>query len=136
MVKEIVELLVQTGDQKWQADGGLLSWDTFQQSMEDDQVKTYFMMLDLDVASAQKIFKIIDSERIGKIELIDFVQACLSMKGTAKMVDIAVLQMENEKLLTYMREMKRSLHALIHGAYRHSDRLMSHASTCSQGDTT
>merc|ERR1711971_178650 len=88
---------------------GTLSWDEFLEFVGDEKIMAYFMALDLDMSSAGKIFHLLDKEKIGELELETFVDGCIKLRGSAKMVDIATVQAQNTKLMEVVDELGRRL---------------------------
>lgn len=89
-----------------------LSWDELQERFQDERIKAYFMSLDLDSGSVGKIFDIIDEDGSGTVELDEFVLGCMSYRGTAKAVDICILQHENTLLMQKLDDMADSISSM------------------------
>merc|ERR1711976_331555 len=71
---------------------GTVTWEEFQGYFRDEKIKAYFMALELDMTSAHKIFDLLDHDQSGELELVEFVEGCIQLRGNAKMVDISILQ--------------------------------------------
>jgi len=69
-----------------------------------DRVRAYFAILGLELTHAEGLFKLLDTDRSGRIGLEEFVLGCLRLKGEAKAVDVATLMYENKRLLQKSRE--------------------------------
>merc|ERR1712039_880168 len=60
-------------------------------------MQAYFESIDLDVADAWTLFKLLDSEGVGCISIEAFITGCLNLRGQAKAVHIAKLMHESER---------------------------------------
>lgn len=78
----------------WGCDG-VLTWDDFSQALDDKAIQVYFESVDLDVAEARGLFRLLDSDKSGTVEAEEFVMGCLRLKGEAKAIDLATLMYEN-----------------------------------------
>merc|ERR1712228_463633 len=81
-----------------------LAWEELQDRFNDERIKAYFMSLDLDSGSIGKIFDVLDSEDRGIVELDDFLLGCMTYRGSAKAVDVCILQNENTLLMDKLVE--------------------------------
>merc|ERR1712232_1386220 len=94
MVKEVTELFLEAD-----ADGsGVLSWREFEEFIQDEKIKAFFMTLELDISSCSKIFHLLDVSGDGTLSAHEFVEGCIEMRGMARKVDITLLQRENAAL--------------------------------------
>jgi len=62
-----------------------------QTCLKDDQALAYFEALDIDASNAWTLFKHIDLDKSNAVELNEFIEGCLKLKGTAKCIDVASL---------------------------------------------
>lgn len=90
MIEDMVALFLEADSDQ----SGTVSWEEFKLYLQDEKIKAYFMALELDMTSAMKIFELLDADRTGELELVEFVEGCIALRGTAKMVDFAVMQRE------------------------------------------
>merc|ERR1719316_1760178 len=60
---------------------GMVNWQEMKDHLDDPRVKAYFKALNLDVAEAQMLFKILDLDGSGEISVNEFVQGCIKVKG-------------------------------------------------------
>lgn len=77
---------------------GMMSWEEFEEHMQDARVQAYFKVLELDVSEAHGLFKLLDMDNGGYISCDEFVMGCLRLKGQAKNVDVATLIYENKRM--------------------------------------
>merc|ERR1739848_418782 len=52
---------------------GFLTLETFESHMQSDALKTWFASIDIDIVDGWTLFKLLDTERTGVIEIDDFV---------------------------------------------------------------
>lgn len=71
---------------------GLLSYADFEGALKDQTVLGYFEAMNLGLAEAEEIFRLIDTSGDGLVEIGEFVEGCLKLKGGPSRVDIALLR--------------------------------------------
>lgn len=98
------------------ADGsGTVSWEEFKGHMEDDRVKAYFKVLDLNIDEAEQLFMLLDPLKLGEVAIDDFVKGCVRMKGGAKSVDVQTLLAYQKQMMSDMDNLNLRLDALHKG---------------------
>merc|ERR1712232_409685 len=111
IVKEIVELFVEAD-----VDGsGSLSWREFQNFVQDERIKAFFMALELDMSSLSTIFELLDTSGDGRLEALEFVEGCIKLRGGARKVDVTLLQNENTIVIDKLRDLEKCLTSLTQG---------------------
>merc|ERR1712110_361859 len=94
IVKEVIELFLEAD-----TDGsGALSWTEFEEFIQDEKIKAFFMSLELDISSCSRIFHLLDASGDGVLEAHEFVEGCIELRGMARKADITLLQRENAAL--------------------------------------
>eukprot|EP00746_Dinoflagellata_sp_MGD_P026909 gnl/MRDRNA2_/MRDRNA2_163420_c0_seq1.p1 gnl/MRDRNA2_/MRDRNA2_163420_c0~~gnl/MRDRNA2_/MRDRNA2_163420_c0_seq1.p1 ORF type:complete len:489 (+),score=99.30 gnl/MRDRNA2_/MRDRNA2_163420_c0_seq1:58-1467(+) len=78
---------------------GEVSWEEFEQHLENPKVQAYFSSLELDASEARGLFKLLDIDGNGTVNRNEFIMGCMRLKGHAKSVDVATLMYENKKML-------------------------------------
>lgn len=68
---------------------GEVTIDDFLNHMENPKVQAYFSAMGLDAADAQTIFRVLDTDNGGSVEMSEFISGCLKIRGPAKRLDIA-----------------------------------------------
>ena len=63
------------------------------------------MHLDLDPTSIFEIFKLIDKDCVGELGLNDFVEGCVTYRGTAKAIHIGSLTHKINKMQAALNDM-------------------------------
>jgi len=89
------------------ADGsGFISFGEFERFLEDEQLQAYLAHFNVDVDSAWQIFRLIDSNKDGSVTLDEFISGLLTMKGSAKAIDVKTIGYDIGK---EFRRMKRRM---------------------------
>eukprot|EP00929_Paragymnodinium_shiwhaense_P089116 TRINITY_DN4934_c0_g1_i2.p1 TRINITY_DN4934_c0_g1~~TRINITY_DN4934_c0_g1_i2.p1 ORF type:complete len:787 (-),score=174.68 TRINITY_DN4934_c0_g1_i2:126-2486(-) len=77
------------------ADGtGGISLDEFEEHLADTRVIAYFNALKLDVSDARMLFRLLDSDHSGAVEIEEFLLGCDKLKGEARSLDVASMRVE------------------------------------------
>jgi hypothetical protein len=87
LVKHVYKLF-QIADQDHSAE---ISWQEFEEHLQDKAMDEYFKAIDLSRRDAQQLFKLLDTDQSGTISVEEFVRGCLRLKGPARSVDLAAL---------------------------------------------
>mmetsp|Transcript_18689 Transcript_18689/g.39738 ORF Transcript_18689/g.39738 Transcript_18689/m.39738 type:complete len:149 (-) Transcript_18689:40-486(-) len=80
-------------------DDGCLTVEELQFHLNDLRVRRRLKGLGIDVHQAAGLFKLLDQEDRGAVNMDEFAMGCLQLRGSAKSVDIATLMFENKKLM-------------------------------------
>lgn len=78
--------------------GGVLTMAEFQSKLGSPLMQEYFRAIDLDVSEAQHLFRLLDLEDTGAINLDEFLGGCVRLHGPAKALDLALLIHETQRL--------------------------------------
>lgn len=87
---------------------GTLTLAELEEGLNNDNVKAYFEFLDLAIADAWTLFRLIDVDEICVVSLEDFVTGCLRLKGSAKAIDMATLMYQNQKILALLEKKQKN----------------------------
>merc|ERR1719215_1191144 len=82
---------------------GTLSWEEFESHMRDGKVKAFFSALQLDVSKAHILFELLDTDGSGEVNLDEFLDGCIRLKGQARSIDLNLLLLQSEKLSGELR---------------------------------
>uniref|UniRef100_A0A7S1AKP8 EF-hand domain-containing protein n=1 Tax=Noctiluca scintillans TaxID=2966 RepID=A0A7S1AKP8_NOCSC len=94
--------------QSMDADGDkVLTLNEFEESLLNKQVQAYFASLDLTVKDALGLFRMLDCDGSSGVDIEEFVDGCLRLRGNAKSVDVAALIYENRLVLERFTTMMR-----------------------------
>lgn len=77
--------------------GVMTLWD-FEEALETEDIQACFAALDLDITDAFDLFKLIDNDVDGQVEVQEFIEGCLRFRGPATSMDIAQLDASNKML--------------------------------------
>jgi hypothetical protein len=93
------------------ADGsGTVSKDEILGFVNDERVQYYLTALGLDVDDAERLFVLLDENRVGEIELDQFLAGCLRLKGSARSIDVCSLIHQSRQLCKRLEEIDALLH--------------------------
>jgi len=76
---------------------GYLTWEEFEERLEEPAMQLYFKSVDLDPCEAKGLFVLLDADQSGRVEAEEFIMGCLRLRGTAKAIDLATLMYENRR---------------------------------------
>mmetsp|Transcript_88259 Transcript_88259/g.254688 ORF Transcript_88259/g.254688 Transcript_88259/m.254688 type:complete len:598 (+) Transcript_88259:74-1867(+) len=77
--------------------------------MNSEKVKAYFAALELDATDAWAFFKLIDHDRGNTIDLKEFVEGCMRIRGYAKGIDLHLLSNDQRRFHKRNEERMRSI---------------------------
>mmetsp|Transcript_72544 Transcript_72544/g.194719 ORF Transcript_72544/g.194719 Transcript_72544/m.194719 type:complete len:127 (+) Transcript_72544:237-617(+) len=77
------------------------------------KVQSWFKAMDVDAKQTWKLFKILDSDRSGRVALDEFVDGCLRLRGPATVVDVESLKWEIRMVNVRAEQTADRLSALI-----------------------
>eukprot|EP00931_Biecheleriopsis_adriatica_P018612 TRINITY_DN12988_c0_g2_i1.p1 TRINITY_DN12988_c0_g2~~TRINITY_DN12988_c0_g2_i1.p1 ORF type:complete len:524 (+),score=93.09 TRINITY_DN12988_c0_g2_i1:98-1573(+) len=80
-----------------------ITMDEFEQSLSDPRMQAYMESVDIHALDAWTLFKIIDSDNSGSIDIEEFVSGCLQLRGSAKAVQLAKMSQENKISRKYLQ---------------------------------
>jgi len=88
---------------------GCMTLTDFEEKLADERVKAWFRMLDLEVNDAWTLFKLLDVDGTGLVDLDEFVTGCLQLRGSAKCMDVAKVSQENKLILRAIDKVNRQI---------------------------
>jgi len=71
---------------------GKITLAEFEKYLENDECRLYLDSLDINAQDAWALFKILDADQEGTIDIDEFVNGCLSLKGPAKAMHFAKME--------------------------------------------
>lgn len=107
--KEFVQVMQQVFQELDTNDSGALSLDEFEKHIEDAKLTAFLSSVGLDVSEVCTLFSLLDVDRTGEVDLDEFVQGCLRLKGGAKSMDMAILKYQVEWILHNVMSMEKRL---------------------------
>jgi len=78
---------------------GGLSWEEFENYLQQKHVQAYFQSLQLDVSQAHTLFRLLDVDGSNRVEIDEFVEGCMRMRGQARSIDVHMLLYETEMMI-------------------------------------
>lgn len=66
---------------------GSITWEEFEEYMDDERIRSYFNALELDTSDNKRLFQMLDTDNTGKVSTSDFLEGCLRLKGFARSID-------------------------------------------------
>jgi len=73
---------------------GTLTLEEFTKHLDDERVIAYFNTLKLDVSDAPGLFKLLDDDNSGSVEIEEFVEGCQKLKGESRSLDTHLIRYE------------------------------------------
>merc|ERR1712113_1212301 len=96
---------------------GVITIEEFEGYLKHDQSRAYLESLDIEPTDAWTLFKLLDADEEGSIDIDEFVRGCLNLKGAAKAVHIAKMEHDNKKMRlvldSFMESVDIQLDALV-----------------------
>eukprot|EP00931_Biecheleriopsis_adriatica_P087960 TRINITY_DN62363_c0_g1_i1.p1 TRINITY_DN62363_c0_g1~~TRINITY_DN62363_c0_g1_i1.p1 ORF type:complete len:760 (+),score=143.25 TRINITY_DN62363_c0_g1_i1:40-2319(+) len=87
-------------------DNGMLDWDHFESQLDTETMQEFFKSIDVDPADARSVFRLIDRDGNGKIDIDEFLNGCFNLQGPAKARDVTALMFETRKLLHICQQLQ------------------------------
>merc|ERR1719253_2079218 len=86
-------------------DTNSISYGQFQRYVNTEEAVAFFASLSIDVDDAWDLFRLIDSDKSNQIDVDEFVEGCIRLRGRATSLDLARLRDEmrraHQKLLMF-----------------------------------
>eukprot|EP00927_Polykrikos_kofoidii_P044016 TRINITY_DN3810_c0_g1_i1.p1 TRINITY_DN3810_c0_g1~~TRINITY_DN3810_c0_g1_i1.p1 ORF type:complete len:613 (+),score=98.96 TRINITY_DN3810_c0_g1_i1:70-1839(+) len=93
------------------ADGeiGKISWSQFEKSLETEEMQEYFNSINVDISEGRGLFDLLDVEKTGTIDAVEFVRGCVRLTGNAKALDLALVLNETRAMRSLICSDLRSI---------------------------
>jgi len=92
------------------ADGsGFVTLDEIMEMLEDPTLSAYFSVLGFEVDDARRLFMLLDQDNSGEVEIHEFMEGCIKLKGQARSIDVHEIIFECRKLRRLNRKMYQKL---------------------------
>jgi len=92
-----------------------VTYHEFAQKFEEHEMKAYFAMLDMDTNDAWTLFKLLDTSSSQMINLEEFVDGCLCLRGPARSIDLAKMSYETRWMMNQLSELIIQVRKSAHG---------------------
>lgn len=109
-----------------QNNSGALSYEEFEEHIEDDKIMAYLQTLELDATQIRSLFMLLDVDRTGEVDLEEFVTGCVRLKGGAKNLDMAFLKFQLDYVVHSIKAMQRDADVRLSGVGPLSPIMVSH----------
>lgn len=113
-VEEMTELF---SDIRSKTGDASITWDEFRNHLNNQQVQAYLSLHQLDATDAFMLFSLIDRDKSNQVDLTEFIQGCLHLKGEARCSDVAFVMEETRQvrhdLLVFQKELKCNLNVIV-----------------------
>lgn len=77
---------------------GFITINELETLLTDDMTRAYFKAMELDANDAWTLFKLIDKDGSGLVEIEEFIMGCEALRGSAKTLDVANMMYESRLL--------------------------------------
>merc|ERR1719238_1978852 len=78
---------------------GSITIEEIQEHFTDVRVRTYFQVLGMDPDDIERLFKLIDQDMSGEVEVQEFLDGCLRLKGEARSIDLHTVMYDCKAVL-------------------------------------
>ncbi|CAE7263258.1 scn4aa [Symbiodinium sp. CCMP2456] len=72
-------------------ESGRMTWEQFEGQLNNPIMEAYFKSLDLSVTEAESLFRLLDIDNEGSIDVEEFIAGCCRIHGPAKAIDLTTL---------------------------------------------
>eukprot|EP00928_Gymnodinium_smaydae_P010136 TRINITY_DN13805_c3_g1_i1.p1 TRINITY_DN13805_c3_g1~~TRINITY_DN13805_c3_g1_i1.p1 ORF type:complete len:581 (+),score=75.77 TRINITY_DN13805_c3_g1_i1:48-1790(+) len=79
-------------------DSNSITLQEFEAHFSDEECVAFFASLDIETDMAWEIFRLLDVDEEGTIDIDEFVTGCLRLRGSAKALDVAQLLFANRRM--------------------------------------
>jgi len=90
---------------------GSLTWEEFKDYLQDENVQAYFQSFQLDVTQAKTLFLLLDSNGSNDVNIEEFVEGCMRMRGLARSIDVNQLLYESQQVMRRQAEFMQYIEA-------------------------
>merc|ERR1719335_283920 len=110
---------------KMDKDGsGYITIEEFEERFMDPHVQAYFSSLDLNPEDAWEFFKLLDADHGGILDIEEFVDGCMRVRGPAKSIDIARMMHQQKRMVKVIAEIAGAVMPHCNGGESHNRRSM------------
>jgi len=75
-------------------------WTDMVNSEDTQEMMEYFSMLNIDKSKADDVFRLLDVDESGELEVEEFIGGCMQIQGSASYVDVEMLMTATKTLMT------------------------------------
>jgi len=93
--------------------GGTIGLEEFNQAVSDPQTVALINAIGLDITDVQSLFLLLDRDQSGVIDIEEFLVGCLRLKGEARALDFAKVELEMDFLVQAIDNIAADIHAIL-----------------------
>lgn len=107
--KELTEIMTQVFIELDENNNGSLTFEEFEKHIEDDKVLAYLRARGIEIGQVQTLFNLLDTDQSGDIDMDEFVNGVIRLKGGPTSMDLAVLTYQVEWILHNITSLQKLL---------------------------
>lgn len=107
--KRILEHLHEIFDYAEKTKKNEITKESFMACLKRPEVSKKLKLIDLPMSEAEELFKVLDSDNQGTLDIEEFIGGCLRLKGSAKSKDLLNVQIQVECLAKKMDDLEETL---------------------------
>jgi len=73
---------------------GCIGLEEFESKLDDERVIAYFNALKLDVSDATMLFRLLDRDNSGEVNIHEFLTGCYTLQGESRSLDMKIMQLD------------------------------------------
>merc|ERR1712232_924420 len=81
---------------------GEITWESFRSKLDTEELQQMFRSINVDVADAKSLFKLVDNNGNGTVDPRELVDGWIRLRGAAKSLDLATLMHESDQHFRHM----------------------------------
>jgi len=109
-VDKHIRILEQLFNEWDTAQTGSISAAEFEEHIGDDRMCMFFKTLQIEVPDAKEFFKLLDRDCGGSVDIREFVEGCLELRGNARSMQVGQLMRENRLIMAKLLTLEDLLH--------------------------
>lgn len=121
---ELIAIMTQVFDELDSSNCGELCLEEFEKHMDDEKIMAYLRYLEIDVSQVRTLFRLLDVDQTGYVDLDEFVNGVMRLKGGATSMDLAVLKYQVECVLHKVLALSKHVGADDRPGSSHSQRVL------------
>jgi len=92
---------------------GSISIDEFEDRLCDERVIAFFKAMKLDVSDSRTLFNLLDKDRSGQVDIVEFLNGCYQLQGESRSIDTKILRIQVTSLMERMMCLEENQQALL-----------------------
>ena len=92
---------------------GMVTCAMLQRSLRNPEVRTHFALLGLNITDAVSLFRVLDVDQGGHVEISEFVMGCLRLQGHTNLIDVEVALLDMKVMLKTVLAQQRVRETLV-----------------------